>query len=170
MKHIKLILYIGLISLLVIVFGGCNEIESNATPSDIMSKIKVAIPEKEMIDGVSYIGTGKLYESNSADEADRLSDEMISEIYNGDFSIAENYSVWLSENDGGTEIGVFKLKDIGDVEELIKIIKSRVERVTEIENAVISSEGKYVYYLVTNINSILEEVILNEIANNQVTA
>jgi len=180
MRQIKLILYIVLISVLTIVFVGCGDTESNATPSDIMAKVKVAIPEKEMIDGVSYIGSGKLYESASDNEDGKLSDEMISEIYNSDFSIVEDYSVWISENDSATEIGVFKLKEIGNAEKLKKMFSSRVEtlkikvskdeEILKLENAVISSEGKYVYYLVTNINSILEEVILNEIAHNQVTA
>jgi hypothetical protein len=175
MKRIKLILYIVLVSVMSVILSGCDEVDSHAMPVDIMAKIKVAIPEKEMIDGIAYIGMGQLHESNSIDENGELSDEMMSEIYKSDFNVVESYSIWISEDSSVTEIGVFKLKDIDDTEEFMKVITDRVEtlkesvskedELTKIENAVISSKGKYVYYLVTNINSILEEVLLNEISS-----
>ena len=179
---LKKLTFIILPVLIFFVLSGCNTIDSNATPLEIMTKIKIAIPEKEMIDGVSYIGAGTLYSDEVSDKFGEMPTEMISEIYKSDFNTVENYSVWISEDNAVTEIGVFKLKETADVEGFIEIINERIDtlntaaaylnmdEIIKANNAVISSQGKYVYYLVTNINSILEEVILNEIAENQVTA
>jgi len=180
MKLTKLILPVLILSLLL--FSGCNRVESTATPLDIMAKIKIAIPEKEMIDGVSYIEAGTVYSNESSEKFGELPGEMMNEIYKSDFNTVESYSVWIAEENVVTEIGVFKLKDTADVEGFIDLLKVRIatletaaayikmEEIKKADNAVISSDGKYVYYLITNINSILEEVILNEIAENQVTA
>lgn len=168
MKLVRYLLSIAMISAVLFILYGCAGTDSNATPSGIMAKIKIAIPEKEMIDGVTYLESGNLYNGN-------LSEEMIAEIYNTNFDIIENYSVWITTANTVTEMGVFKLNDNADIEDFIEILNERVEKLktaagnmrsdefTKAGNAVISSKGKYVYYLVTNINSILEEVILNEI-------
>ena len=179
---LKKLTFVILPVLILFALFGCNTIDSNATPLEIMAKIKIAIPEKEMIDGVSYMGAGTLYSDVSSEKIGELSPEMISEIYKSDFNTAESYSVWITDENAVTEIGVFKLKETADVEGFIEILNARIEELStaaayinmdeiiKADNAVISSQGKYVYYLVTNINSILEEVILNEIAANQVTA
>lgn len=177
MNRFKLIMcVIAIVVFLMIV--ACGDVESQATASDIMSKLRTAIPEKEMIDGIIYLESGTLYESDS----NVMSYEMIDELYKTNFDNVESYSVWITNDDVVTEIGVFKLIEENDVDTLINSILIRVDTLKEIaanlkpdeivkvENAIVSSTGKYVYYLVTNINGILNDVVINEIMLNQMTA
>lgn len=181
MEQVKLLLCIIFISAVLFTVTACEQIESYATTSDIMSKVRTAIPEKEMIDGIVYLEAGNLYSSDSNSESGTMPDEIISEIYRSDFDMVENYSIWIAEDNVVTEIGIFKLNDSANVSKFVDILYARIEELkikassirneemTKAENAVISSTGKYVYYLVTNINSILEDIIINEIAMNQIT-
>lgn len=177
MNRFKLILCVMVTSILLMLVA-CGDVESQATAADIMSKVRTAIPEKEMIDGIVYLEPGILYESDS----NAMSVEMIDELYKTNFDNVENYSVWITNDDVVTEIGIFKLKEDDDVNTFVNAVSARVETLKEIaanlkpeeilkaENAIVSSTGKYVYYLVTNINDILNNVIINEIMLNQMTA
>ena len=184
MNKLKVIFFIIFILLVTVILTACgkneDEAESTALPADIMKKIDVAVLEKEIIDGVVYLESGKYYTSGSETEGEYLSESQISQIYGDlegppDFTAVESYAVWLASGDVVTEMGVFKVKDIESTEIVKKFLNERVrnliliskdykpEEVAKAEKAVVSSNGKYVYYLVTNINGVLEDIIKTEI-------
>lgn len=119
---------------------------------------------------------------NFADENARLDDGTISLFYGNiedendpDFSHVTDYYLLIPVTTVATEIGIFKVDDAANAEALKQYFSNRTDaRATtfapynetesiKARNALISSEGCYVWYLVTDSNREIEAKILEMI-------
>lgn len=103
-----------------------------------------------------------IYESGEFSELIALNDENIVRRYYGiDLESIEEYEALVCSSGAlADEIAVFKMKEKDDVEDMLEVVRERKQElydsfvdyvpgeVGKIENAIISSKGNYVYFIV----------------------
>lgn len=139
--------------------------DSTVTPSDIMKKITLVITEKEMIDGIVYVGAGTYINESFDNETSETVYDL--DGYCLDDENVMSYDIFLPAEGNNVQLGIYKLKSGGDVNRFKGLVSDMLKSAGT-ENAVVSSHDNYVYYLATEINDILEKVIIEEIESNYV--
>ena len=122
---------------------------------------------------------GVPYTSFSDKLGEYMDEDMVSGKYGElgempDFGMFESYICYFTEN-YDDEAAVFKLKNAADAETVKRFLRARVERlkknavnypaldVGKINGALISSEGVYVYMIISGDNNKAEEIIFESV-------
>lgn len=166
--------YLSVLLLIVLLFGGsCSgSTSSNAIPTDIVNAVLANLQEAPT--GITYYSTAVEYSEN------HLSEWVIGNMYaNGygeevsEFSLLEDYAIFLPTGPYAFEINVFKVKNTSDVSTIEKICENRLnllknnndiklydaEADTIFKNAEVYTIGKYVFLLCTPDNATAKQAI-----------
>ncbi len=109
--------------------------------------------------------------STKFDELIALTDDNIGRKYYGiDLEEIEEYTVYVCSNAAiGDEIAVFKMHEKDDVEDMLETVRLRKQdreeqlvdyapaEADKVKNAVISSNGNYVYFIVSSDKTVAKE-------------
>lgn len=174
----KGLLWIALALFCVCALAACapSEPESTTAPKELLSAAMVSAEEQRIVSGKEYLPEGSVYVSGNGEKDVNLSESQISMLYGDlsgapDFSVIESYAVFLADGSVSTEIGIFKASESDGVDTIKDYIENRVkalksnsegynaEELAKAENALITVKGKYVYYIITDINESLAKVV-----------
>ena len=157
-----------------------GEWNSTATAYDVLERMITSANEYEARDDAEYLEGGLIYRADSDEEGKYLTDSQKSYYYGSvggdpDFSCVTDYALWTAADSVSTELGVFVVND-GDAADTVKdFVKERIntlrqnaldykpEEREKADKALITVKGKYVIYIVTNINDELEAMAEDEI-------
>lgn len=114
-------------------------------------------------------------ESATFDELLELTDDNIGKRYYGiDLEDIEEYTVYVCSNAAvGDEIAVFKMREADEVEDMLEVVRLRKQdreealvdyaptEADKVRNAVISSKGNYVYFIVSSDKNAVKDAAEN---------
>jgi len=114
-------------------------------------------------------------ESAKFDELLELTDDNIGKRYYGiDLEDIEEYTVYVCSNAAiGDEIAVFKMKEADDVEDMLEVVRLRKQdredalvdyaptEADKVRNSVVSSNGNYVYLIVSSDKNAVKDAAEN---------
>jgi len=177
-KTVKRILTVLTAMMLAAVLASCSSSgngkwESSATAYDVLERMITSANEYEARDDTEYLEGGLIYRGDSATDGEFLTDSQKAYYYgtiegDPDFSGVLDYALWTATDSVSTEMGVFITSDDKAAETVETFVTERIntlisnakdykaEEQKKAENALVAIKGKYVIYIVTNINDELE--------------
>jgi len=167
--------------------SGDKKWQSSASAYDVLERMITAANEYEARDDAEYLEDGLIYRGDSTADGEFLTDGQKAYYYgtiagDPDFSGVLDYALWTAVDSVSTEMGVFVTSDDKAAETVEAFVNERIATLTanakdykaeeqaKAENALVAVKGKYVIYIVTNINDELEAMAEAAITDKAPTA